>query len=144
VQKTFDFALGGGLDLVTPPAVIKPGRLIGCKNYEPFEEGGYARIEGYERFDGRASPSAASYSTLMFDVGTGTLPGVGSVVTGQTSGATGDVVVALVIDSGTFAGSDAVGYLVISNVVGTFQDNETLSFTGAGDAFSSGFSSGFS
>ena len=28
-------------------------------------------------------------------------------------------------------------------VVGTFQDNETLSFTGAGDGFDSGFSSGF-
>ena len=29
--------------------MIKPGRVIGAKNYEPDDEGGYRRLAGYER-----------------------------------------------------------------------------------------------
>lgn len=57
-------AFGGGLNLVDPPIMMKPGHLLGCKNYEPGVRGGYSRVEGYERFDGRASPTRADYWAL--------------------------------------------------------------------------------
>lgn len=48
--------LQGGLDLVTPPMAVPAGRAVAAMNYEP-EARGYRRIGGYERFDGRPSPS---------------------------------------------------------------------------------------
>ena len=57
-MKTSSWRLGGGLDLSTPAIARSrnPGSLIGCLNYEARREG-YRRIDGYERFDGRPSPS---------------------------------------------------------------------------------------
>lgn len=51
------FALQGGLDLVTPAISMPPGRVFDSKNYEPAISGGYRRIDGFERFDGRPSPT---------------------------------------------------------------------------------------
>lgn len=51
----------GGLNLVDPPTAMRPGQLLGVKNYEPGIRGGYTRVEGYERFDGRASPTRTDY-----------------------------------------------------------------------------------
>jgi len=63
----------------------------------------------------------------------------GDVVTGATSGATGHVV-SLTLSSGTWAGGNAAGTLVLDNVVGTFQsenldvdDNSNVATVG-GDA----------
>lgn len=53
------FAFQGGLDLVSPALRLPAGAVIASQNYEPTTEGGYARCKGYERFDGRPSPSAA-------------------------------------------------------------------------------------
>lgn len=47
----------GGLDLVSPSVAKKPGHCIQLHNYEPNTLGTYQRILGYERFDGRPSPS---------------------------------------------------------------------------------------
>lgn len=49
----------GGLDLVTPPIAMQPGKAVAAVNYES-DMSGYARIAGYERFDGRPSPSEAT------------------------------------------------------------------------------------
>jgi hypothetical protein len=54
------YPMAGGLDLVTPSLQKSPGRCIDALNYEPTTVGGYRRINGYERFDGRPSPTAAS------------------------------------------------------------------------------------
>ena len=53
------FALGGGLDLSTPRAARykRPGAALVATNYAS-KEGGYERIKGIERFDGRPAPSA--------------------------------------------------------------------------------------
>ena len=58
MMRTASWRLGGGLDLTTPAIARSrtPGTLIGCLNYEARREG-YRRIDGYERFDGRPSPS---------------------------------------------------------------------------------------
>lgn len=39
--------LGGGIDLVTPPAQLSPGACLYAVNYECPTTGGYKRIEGY-------------------------------------------------------------------------------------------------
>lgn len=111
VQSQY-FPLGGGLDIETPPIALDPGRVIDSQNYEPDIGGGYRRIDGYERFDGRTSPSAKSYWILNYTL-TGTIA-VGNTVTGATSAATG---VVLAVET---------GYLVLGSVTGTFVSGETL------------------
>ena len=51
--------LAGGLDQVTPTLSLPPGVLRDSINVEASITGGYGRIKGYERFDGRPAPSAA-------------------------------------------------------------------------------------
>jgi hypothetical protein len=135
-QRTFNFPLGGGLDLTTPPAAIDPGRVLSANNYEPDDEGGYKRILGYERFDGLPSPSEASYWFIYFDQGTGTEPVAGNIVTGLTSGDTAEVLF-VVTNSGTW-GVDAAGWLVVVNATGLYSDNETLQVSAATIAIADG------
>jgi hypothetical protein len=102
------WAFGGGLDQVSPPLTMKPGYCRSALNFEVGKDGGYTRVKGYERFDGRPKPSDAIYYILP-----ATMSGawaVGNTLTGATSGATG-VIVAGVEDE----------YFVITKVVGTFQ-----------------------
>lgn len=106
------YPFGGGFDQVTPAMSISPGKVIDAQNYEPAIGGGYRRIDGYERFDGQASPTAASYWLISITL-TGTIA-VGDTVTGATSAATG-VVLAVVS-----------GYLVLGRVSGTFVTAEAL------------------
>ena len=82
--------LGGGLDLLTPPLKLKPGFVSDALNWEQSVGGGYSRIYGYERFDGRAAPSAGIYVSLTA-VETATIS-VGDTITGMTSGATAHVI----------------------------------------------------
>lgn len=70
--------------------------------------------------------SVLQYTTGAF--GTGDTPDVGDTVTGDTSGASG-VIIAIEIDTGTFAGGDAAGTILIGAITsGPFQA-ENLSFT---------------
>ncbi len=138
-QRTFFFPLEGGLDLVTPAQRIKPGRVLGAKNYEPNDEGGYRRIKGYERFDGLPSPSGAEYAILNFDQGTGTELVAGDVIAGGTSGATAEIL-SIDTNSGTW-GVDAAGEMRIFNVVGTWQDNEAIQISAVTRAQTDGVAS---
>ena len=123
-QKVEYFPLGGGLDLETASVLKNPGTLISVKNFEPSNISGYSRIDGYERFDGRPSPDDAVYHILNFDAGTNE-PSVNDSVLGGTSGATGKIL-AVVLESGTWAGNDAVGYIVINKLTGTWADDENI------------------
>jgi hypothetical protein len=111
------YALAGGLDLMTPPIAVAPGRVSDAQNYEPQIEGGYRRIDGYERFDGRTSPTSASYWIANYTAGA-VAATVGGTITGATSGATARVL-------GIFS-----GYLVVGRVTGTFQSGETITSSG--------------
>lgn len=82
--------LGGGLDQVTPTLLLPPGFARKCANFECNVNGGYTRVAGYERFDGRPRPSDALYHILVCSV-TGPLA-LGDTITGGTSGATGKVI----------------------------------------------------
>jgi hypothetical protein len=125
--KSLYYPFNGGLDVVTPALSIDPGFALAMVNYEPWYNGGYRRIDGYERFDGRAAPSAGtSYGVVMgslsgvIGIGTSTTtnPNCYQPGTGVTSGAT-CIVVAAVTVSGT-------SWLGITNVSGTFATGEKL------------------
>jgi hypothetical protein len=81
----------GGLDLTTPTLALQPGALTACLNHECSQSGGYARIEGYERFNGMFPPSAASF-TLVQVVAFTNVPLVGQTLTQAVSGATGIII----------------------------------------------------
>ena len=61
------FPLRGGLNLSASPLEVWPGALRDSSNYFESTKGGYERIAGYERFDGRSKPSEATYYALTFD-----------------------------------------------------------------------------
>ena len=141
--ETDSFDLEGGLNLVDAAISIPDGMALAATNYELLSRKGYRRMDGYERYDGQPKPSAASYWILNFDAGDVVTPVADSLVVGATSGATAKVGT-VVLESGTWAGSDAAGYLALYTLTGIFQDDEVLNFTGADPGFSDGFSSGFS
>jgi hypothetical protein len=62
---------------------------------------------------------------------------VGDPLVGIDTGATGTIK-QLVLVSGTWASENAAGYLILSNVFGTFQTGESISDTHGGAALASG------
>jgi hypothetical protein len=118
------FNLEGGLDLVTPTLSLKPGVARDASNFEISVTGGYTRIPGYERYDGRPSPSAATYGTVTLTTVVGVA--VGNTITNSPGPASG-VVIAISGNTlvytkavGTFSGGDTikVGATPIGTVVG--------------------------
>lgn len=83
------FQLAGGLDLVTPPQALRPGVARDSLNFEVSITGGYSRIAGYERFDGRTAPGDAAL--FAFQLSTPFLSPTGTVIT-TAGGATATVV----------------------------------------------------
>ena len=88
--QTQYFPLVGGIDAESAQLSIKPGSVIGAVNYESSALEGYERIGGFERFDGRVRPSDAAYQVFGAETTFANIP-VGTVITGQTSGATAKV-----------------------------------------------------
>lgn len=120
VTKSLYYPFNGGLDLVTPALSVDPGFALAMVNYEPWFNGGYRRVDGFERTDGHAKPSAAVfYGVVLSGTSTlvsGTVAGAGG--TGATSGATGQVAECVTV-SGTV-------YLALTNIVGTFANGEKI------------------
>ena len=114
--------LQGGEDLITPSLTVDPGRAYLTQNYELDVDGRYRLIDGYEAFDGRPKPSAANYYILNFDHGA-TEINVGDIVTGAVGSGEALLIRHL---TGTWAGGDAAGYLVLFNVTTGYVDNENL------------------
>lgn len=107
--------LRGGWDLITPTYELTPGRVRNVENFEVQTREGYARIDGYERFDGQPKPSDATYTILQFDSFVET-PRVGETLTGATSGATGEVVA---VDGGNTL-------VAVTKISGAFSVGETV------------------
>ncbi len=135
-QRQETYVFGGGLDTNSAALAVPPGAVIAAMNYEPKSEG-YARMQGYERFDGRTAPSAARFWTLPFDQGAQVIA-IGDVVTGATSGATGTVILNPVGFAGSWDSDNGSGTLVLTNVTGTFQDNEVLNVSASPHAIAAG------
>lgn len=119
-QQTVRGMAPGGLDLVTPSLRLQPGALRDCVNFEVALFGGYSRIEGYERTDGQAAPSAAVYTLIQVASFTA-VPAAGQVVTQATSDATGTIIA--VVSAGT-------PYLAVTAVTGIFDNSHALTTPG--------------
>jgi len=109
--------IAGGMDIVGSPIFSKPGTARLAYNYEYSIKGGIDRIGGIEPYDGRPSPSDASYAYLQC---TADITGisVGDTVDGATSGAAGVVIYI----SGAF--------IALTKVTGSFEI-EDLEVSGA-------------
>ncbi len=112
------FPFEGGLDMISSPLKMAPGRVTQAQNFDVTVNGGYRRPQGYERHDGRPRPSDAAYATLGVVI-TGAFA-VGNTITGVTSAATAVVAQVVAADPPTSA------YLVITKISGTFTNGETL------------------
>jgi hypothetical protein len=141
-QTAQGVAFPGGLDLVTPSLRLQPGALHDSLNFEVAQFGGYTRTEGYERLDGRASPSAATYTIVQIgpvftsvpdfttDFSTDFtqaiftfVPSVGQTVAQVGSGATGTIIAVV---------TAPVPYLVLTQVTGAFDNTNLLMVLGVG------------
>ena len=128
--------LGGGLDQVTPTLSLPPGVARRAANFECSITGGYTRITGYERFDGRPSPSDAVYNILVCAL-TGTVS-VGDTVLGLSSGATAYVIarssndVVITAESGVFLTSEGISVSSVNK--GTITLVQGVSADGLTDA----------
>lgn len=144
-RTTSYYPLKGGINTETPALSVKPGELLDALNYEPVTKGGYRRVDGYERFDGRLLASEAVYHTMPFNLGAHEVF-QGDHIMGATSNAHADVV-DVIVESGTWAGGDAVGYFVFVYAQEGGLDPEFVNgeivIVSVPEAFSSGFSSGF-
>lgn len=103
----------GGLDLITPTLSTPSGYVRDSVNFEIALTGGYSRIEGYERYDGRPSPSGAIPLLVFIDPFLDA-PGLGDTVTGATSGASGEIV------------EIGANYVALAKAAGVFLAGETL------------------
>lgn len=114
-------AYPGGLDQESPSLSIPPGVLNDGLNFELPPTGGYARIGGYERYNGLTSPSAASY--VIVQVTSFVLePTVGDWIEQATSGASG--LVAAVTNGPTSF------YMIVTATSGTFDTSHNLYLSG--------------
>jgi hypothetical protein len=107
----------GGLDQTTPSLSLQPGALRDCLNYECSQTGGYGRIQGYERVDGRASPSDATYTIIQLSSFV-TVPTVGNGVYQGMTGATGTII----------AVNNVAGayYIAVTNTTGAFSYTDVI------------------
>ncbi len=133
--KTFSFAFGGGMDEVTQPLAIDPGRVIATLNHEALDSG-YGRIHGFERFDGRTGPTDFPFYLLGFDGGVGAIT-AGQTITGQTSGATGVVLVDVTLATGAWDGT-GTGTIGFRTLTGNFVADENIRVGGVTKAVSTG------
>lgn len=119
--RAYTVLFRGGLDQETPPLSLPPGFLRASQNYECDVNGGYARSMGYERFDGRPAPSAASAYVVDITL-TGAIS-VGDTVTDTTTSGTAVVI----------AVPDATS-IVVTKLTGTIVTGHTLNVGGAPQA----------
>lgn len=110
----------GGLDLLTPSLSLHPGACRDMQNYEVSQNGGYGRIGGYERFDGRPAPSEAAFVIVQVSTFV-TVPSVGDPIAQSSSGASGTVA-AVVNNPGSC-------YMVVTETSGTFDTTGVVTST---------------
>lgn len=122
VQQTY-IGFAGGFDTVTPPLDVPPGFVRSAQNFEIDINGGYNTTWGYERKDGQAAPSDATYSILTCTI-TGTV-NIGDVLTDNAATSYGTVIAlpsgkaVLTKVTGVFAtGNIKVGATVVGTCTG--------------------------
>jgi len=128
------YRLLGGLDQTSPTTTLAPGVARGALNFEVSTTGGYSRITGYERTDGRvATPSNATFSAFTLD--NADAVAVADVVD-NGGGATGTVIAIIgnlvfyTKQVGTFAASDTLttGETIVSLGAGTLSAQQRANY----------------
>lgn len=140
------FPLVGGLDQVTPTLSLPAGVARDSVNFEVSITGGYSRVAGYERFDGRAAPSAATFSVVTLS--SVSMPVAGDTISNLAGTVTGVVVavsgftIFYTKAVGTFALGDTVyvsavarGTVVTPDVSGLTQETTALYTALASDVY---------
>lgn len=110
------FPLKGGFNLITPPLSMPDGMCRDSLNFECAFGGGYTRVAGYERYDGRSAPSSAIFYKINCTF-TGAVA-AGDTVTGVTSAATGFVIL---VDT---------DFIIITKKSGNFESGEDIQVGG--------------
>ena len=119
------FKLQGGLDLITPTLSLPPGVARDVQNFEVSTSGGYSRIAGYERYDGRTSPSSAVVTTITLSSVLGLTAGssiknLAGTVTGTVIAISGqNVLYTKAVGSFALGNAVYVGVTLIGTVVAT-------------------------
>lgn len=117
------YAFLGGLDQTSSALAVPPTRCVAALNYEPVVNG-YARLEGYERTDGRL-PSEIPYYVLSFIDGSSQIR-ANDLLVGSVSGATALVVLEPQGVTGSWGDSTASGSLVLVALDGQFDSGEAI------------------
>ena len=125
--------LGGGLDQVTPTLSLKPGVAREAVNFEASITGGYTRIAGYERFDGRPAPSSAGYGTLTVEI-TGAIAAGDTITSWPASGGS----LELEFTAGSYATWTPVTALVLAVFGTTVVYTKSTGIFGIGEYLSVG------
>src|SRR5574343_909 len=111
--------LSGGLVLRTPNKKLRPGFVREAQNWYAAIQGGYTRVEGYERFDGETVPSASIYQPLQFSSPISPSPSPDVIgIRGSTSGASAYIVqydvahslIYVTLTSGNFVIGESIKY----------------------------------
>jgi len=141
VRVTDKIRMGGGLNLVDSAEQIPAGELLVNKNYEPhFISQAYARVEGYEVYDGQPRPHLAEYWKVeLTDIDLGPYE-VGETVTAlapDLNTETGIVALYYVSDAG-----DNSGYIIVTDLTNDVDEGSVWTGSTSG-AFGDGGSSDF-
>jgi hypothetical protein len=123
---TESFVPDGGLDLVSPLLLLKPGVAFAAKNYELNVKAGVSRIGGYDTYVDGPTPSEMDFRLATINVTSGTLVS-GDYVRGATSLATARFAVASDgLDSPERLKSSSQRPVYLTDVVGRFVAGEPL------------------
>ena len=91
-ETTDTIFLDGGMELTTPKLALRPGHVVIGGNFEVLPTQGYGRIAGYERYDGHSpKPSDEVPTYVAVSSFVNPVSGIGAIVGGASSGATGHV-----------------------------------------------------
>lgn len=110
------WVLVGGTNTEAPQIALKPGMVTESLNFEPAVAGGYRRMAGCERHDGRPSPSDALYWVLPVEFRLGVM--AGQSIIGEASAATGVVI------------ATTPSEIIIAKLDGVFESGENLNIVG--------------
>ena len=121
------FPMEGGLNLTDPALNLRAGECLAGINHEPTIPRGYRRVEGFERFDGQPKPSEATYWLIEFKEGAETIPPGTDIWSAEGlvhTGITATTITHPVVLSGSWAGNDAAGYVIVKDMAYAGPDEE--------------------
>ena len=136
----FPFVCEGGLVLNQSTFIMKPGQALELENFEPDIEGGYRRINGFQKFVGQTVPETASSAepVLMTTVfnnyviaarGTNIFSSASTTLTTKIASATGMTGSGTITVKSTTSFSSS-GTLFIDSEQFTYTGKSATSFTG--------------